>query len=139
MTDHWLYPILWAIPGSALGGLTRYLVSGWVSERCGERFPLGTLVVNVTGTFLIGVAAFFPWEEMMADGIAAALRLFLMAGFLGGYTTVSSFSLQTFLFLEMGDIRKAGLNIVLSAGLCLVAVGCGAWVAAGLGALIGGT
>lgn len=128
MTDHWLILLLWTVPGSALGGLARYGLSGWIEGRLGERFPAGTLVVNVGGAFLIGVLAFLSWEEMMPVAFAQGARLFLMTGFLGGFTTVSSFSLQTLHLLQDGDWRKAGINIVLSLVLCLAAVAAGAAV-----------
>lgn len=122
MTDHWLFYLVVAIPGSALGGWVRYHLSGYIARRHGERFPVGTLVVNITGAFLIGLVVSMPWEAILSAGIGDPLRLFLMYGVLGGFTTVSSFSLQTFNLLQEGEWQKAGLNVILSVGGCLIAV-----------------
>jgi len=107
---------LLVIIGSALGGMARYGLSGAVARRIGETFPWGTLVVNVSGCFLIGV---------FAATVAAtdhALRSLLMTGICGGYTTFSSFSLQTLNLVRDGDMVRAGANVVASVVLCLIAV-----------------
>lgn len=107
--------------GSALGGLGRYWLSGAVAQQVGETFPWGTLAVNVTGSFLIGVIAGFT----IADGrvlLAPTWREFLMAGVCGGYTTFSSFSLQTLHLVRDGDWRRAGANAFLSLLCCFAAV-----------------
>jgi CrcB protein len=112
---------LWIALGSALGGVGRYWLSGAVAARWGEAFPLGTLVVNVSGSLVIGVLA--AWTE--PEGrvwISPATRQFLMLGVLGGYTTFSSFSLQTLNLAREGQWFQAGANSVLSLALCLVAV-----------------
>ncbi|HEY6169979.1 MAG TPA: fluoride efflux transporter CrcB [Verrucomicrobiae bacterium] len=107
--------------GSALGGVLRYWLSGIVAHRFGEAFPLGTLVVNVTGSFLIGfIFAISGTEGRML--LPPAARNFLMAGICGGYTTFSSFSLQTLNLARDGEWLYAGLNILGSVALCLVAV-----------------
>lgn len=111
--------------GSALGGMTRHLVGGWIARRLGPRFPWGTLVVNVTGAFLIGVIWAAPWASSASSG-GEHLVLFLTYGFLGGYTTVSSFTLQTFTLMQAGQWRSAGVNVAASYGLCLAAVYAGA-------------
>lgn len=115
-----------------MGGLVRYGLAGWVAVRFGERFPLGTLVVNVTGAFLIGVAAFLPWAEMTSSAVVPGVRSFLMTGLLGGFTTVSSFSLQTFQLLHEGERQKAALNVISSLVCCLTAVTVGAALAVSL-------
>jgi CrcB protein len=125
---------LWVGLGSALGGMSRYFVSGWVAVRWGETFPLGTLVVNVTGSFVIGFLA------LMAAGdgrmlLSPTARTFLIIGFLGGYTTFSSFSLQTLLLARDGEWLYAFLNIAGSVVLCLFAVYLGAVTAAWLNRL----
>ena len=107
--------------GGALGTGARFWVSGFVAERGGELFPLGTLVVNVTGSFAIGFFA----AVTDPDGAFLAsprLRQFFMIGVCGGYTTFSSFSLQTLDLVRDGDCFKAGLNILLSFVCCLTAV-----------------
>lgn len=111
----------WIALGSALGGVGRYWLSGVVARSFGETFPAGTLVVNVTGSFLIGViAALADTEGRWWIGPAA--RTFLMLGVLGGYTTFSSFSLQTLHLARDGEWLYAGANVVLSVVLCLLAV-----------------
>jgi CrcB protein len=107
--------------GGALGTGARFCVSGFIAERGGEFFPLGTLVVNVTGSFIIGFLAAFTDPEG-AVLISPRLRQFLMIGVCGGYTTFSSFSLQTLDFLRDGDWFKAFLNTTLSFACCLGAV-----------------
>jgi CrcB protein len=110
---------LLVIIGSALGGMARYGLSGAVARRIGETFPWGTLVVNVSGCFLIGV---------FAATVAAtdhALRSLLMTGICGGYTTFSSFSLQTLTLARDGEWLRASFNIAASLVFCLAAVGAG--------------
>ncbi|HEY6226956.1 MAG TPA: fluoride efflux transporter CrcB [Verrucomicrobiae bacterium] len=103
--------------GGALGSMARLWVSTIVSERVTETFPLGTLVVNITGSFLIGLFA-----GMFRSGASTTARAFLMTGICGGYTTFSSFSLQNLQLLESGKYYYAGLNTALSFVLCMVAV-----------------
>jgi CrcB protein len=107
--------------GGALGTGTRFWLSRFVAERGGELFPLGTLVVNVTGSFAIGfIAAFTDPEGSFL--VSPRLREFFMIGVCGGYTTFSSFSLQTLDLVRDGDWLKAGLNTLLSFVCCLLAV-----------------
>jgi len=105
--------------GAAAGGVLRYFVSGFVGRRIGEAFPWGTLVVNVTGAFAIGVMA------AMVRGVVSDAWLFGVTGLLGAYTTVSSFSLQTLALAREGGQRQAASNVVLSVGLCLAAAALG--------------
>ena len=107
--------------GGALGTGARFWVSGFVAERGGELFPLGTLVVNVTGSFAIGffTALTDPEGALLAS---PRIRQFFMIGVCGGYTTFSSFSLQTLDLARDGDWMKALLNTVLSFACCLAAV-----------------
>jgi CrcB protein len=109
--------------GSALGGVGRYWVSGFVAERVGETFPWGTLVVNVAGSALIGLLA--AWSDSARVGLPAEARQFLMVGVLGGFTTFSSFSLQTLRLLQDGDWLRAAANVLLSVVVCLAAVAAG--------------
>jgi CrcB protein len=107
--------------GGALGTGARFWVSGFVAERGGELFPLGTLVVNITGSFAVGfLAAFMDPQGFFL--MSPRLRQFLMIGVCGGYTTFSSFSLQTLDLVRDGDWFKAGLNTLLSVVCCLAAV-----------------
>jgi len=107
--------------GGALGTGARVWGSGFVSGRSGELFPVGTLVVNATGSFAIGFFAAFTDPEG-AFLASPRLRQFFMIGVCGGYTTFSSFSLQTLDLVRDGDWFKAGLNTLLSFGCCLTAV-----------------
>lgn len=118
---------LWVGLGSALGGMARYAVSGWVSQRAGESFPWGTLLVNASGSFLIG----FIFVLTGAEGrlrLDPAGREFILLGLLGGYTTFSSFSLQTLNLARAGQWSWAAANIFLSVAICLIAVLLGFWL-----------
>ncbi|HET6161474.1 MAG TPA: fluoride efflux transporter CrcB [Dongiaceae bacterium] len=115
---------LWVALGSALGGVVRYWCSGVIARHFGETFPWGTLTVNVAGSFLIGLIATLSG----VDGrfiIPAEARQFLMVGILGGFTTFSSFSLQTLTLARDGQWLLVGANIVGSVVLCLVMVWAG--------------
>ena len=107
--------------GGALGTGARFWASGFVAEKAGKLFPLGTLVVNVTGSFAIGFFAAFtdPGAPLL---VSPRLRQFFMIGVCGGYTTFSSFSLQTVDLVQDGDWFKACLNMVLSFASCVAAV-----------------
>ena len=110
--------------GGALGSVARFWMSGFIAERAGTTFPLGTLLVNITGSLLIGfIAAFGDPDGRFL--ISPGWRQFLMLGVCGGYTTFSSFSLQTLSLFREGEWLAAGANVVLSVVLCLVAVGLG--------------
>jgi CrcB protein len=115
----WSY-VLIAI-GSALGGVLRFACSGWIAERIGETFPWGTLIVNVSGSFIIGL--FFTLTG--PDGrllVGTPARQFVMIGICGGYTTFSSFSLQTLNLVRDGEWLPALANVLASVVLCLIAV-----------------
>lgn len=107
--------------GSALGGVARYGVSGMVARWFGETFPWGTLLVNVVGSFAIGLFATFTSTEGRWL-VPPATRTFFMIGILGGFTTFSSFSLQTLNLARDGEWLYAGLNILGSVALCLIFV-----------------
>ena len=107
--------------GGALGTGARFGLSGFIAERAGELFPLGTLVVNVSGSFVVGFFAAFTGLEGPIL-VSPRFRQFFMIGVCGGYTTFSSFSLQTLDFALDGDWLKAFLNTVLSFACCLAAV-----------------
>ena len=107
--------------GGALGTGARFWVSGIVAERAGEIFPVGTVVVNITGSFAIGFFAAFT-DPDAPFLISPRFRQFFMIGVCGGYTTFSSFSLQTLDLIRDGDWLKASLNTLLSFACCLAAV-----------------
>ena len=113
----------WVALGSALGGLGRYGLTRW-TIGWSSSFPWGTILINALGAFVIGFLGTFT----LASGRFPAsenTRLFLMVGLCGGFTTFSSFSLQTFDLLRAGAWGKALANILLSVVLCLAAVGLG--------------
>jgi CrcB protein len=126
----------WVMLGSALGGLGRYWLSGFAAERISDAFPIGTLIVNVTGSFVIGFFATLtgPDGRIFAGTDA---RQFVMTGLCGGYTTFSSFSLQTLNLARDGEMALAGANALLSLALCLLAVWLGHVAATALNQLKG--
>jgi crcB protein len=113
--------LLLVMTGGALGTGARYAVSGLVAGAIGETFPWGTLLINVTGSFIIG----FFFTLTAPDGrlfVSGGTRQFVMTGFCGGYTTFSSFSLQTLNLLKNGEWLAASGNIFGSVGLCMAGV-----------------
>jgi CrcB protein len=114
-------PYVWVAIGGALGSVARYGCSGFVGRLAGATFPFGTMVVNVTGAILIGFLAALSVPEGRVL-LPPSARLFTMTGICGGYTTFSTFSLETFNLLRDGDWFRAGANVLFSVMLCLVAV-----------------
>ena len=125
---------LWIAVGSALGGVGRFWCSGVAARFMGETFPWGTIIVNVVGCFIIGFFATLtgPDGRVFADTLT---RQFVMIGILGGYTTFSSFSIQTLNLVQDGEWWLAGANIALSVVACLVAVWLGFVLAASINSL----
>ncbi len=119
--------------GSVLGGIARYVVAAIVARRFGEAFPWGTLLINVSGAFLIGIFGARATHDVSLLAQPAPW-LFAVTGFLGCYTTVSSFSLQTLILAHDGKLRGALGNVVFSVGLCLAAVTAGFALSEWLGA-----
>ena len=117
---------LWVGLGGALGSMGRYWTAVLAARLLGEAFPWGTLVINILGSFVIGLFATLtvPGGPLPAS---VGARAFVMAGICGGYTTFSAFSLQTWDLMRAGEWGSAGLNAVGSVVLCLAAVagGCG--------------
>lgn len=105
-----------------IGTLTRYWMSGVVARRYGETFPLGTLVVNLVGCFLVGLLFYLLQERFLVN---QTVRTVVLIGFLGGFTTFSSFGLQTFTLLQDGEFGLALLNLSIANifGLFLVWAG----------------
>lgn len=121
----------WIFLGSGLGGMTRFALSGLIARSLGETFPWGTLLVNVSGSFLIGGFATLTSTEGRW-WVSPSAREFVMLGLFGGYTTFSSFSLQTLELARDGEWLKAAANSLLSLLLCLIAVWLGHLCAAHL-------
>jgi CrcB protein len=125
---------IWIAIGSALGGMARYWCSGVAARLIGESFPWGTLFINVLGSFVIGFFATLTGP----DGrllVGTTARQFVMVGLCGGYTTFSSFSLQTLNLARDAQWTYAMLNIGGSVILCLLAVWIGHMAAANVNGL----
>jgi fluoride exporter len=125
----WLYTLVGI--GSALGGLARYGLGLVFAARVGEAFPWGTIFINTSGSFIIGFFATLTGP----DGrfyVRTPGRQFVMTGFCGGYTTFSSFALETLVLVQGGQMLRAGANVVASLALCLAAVWMGHAVATAL-------
>jgi CrcB protein len=110
----------------SIGCLTRYWLSGWVYSWAGRVFPWGTLAVNIVGAFLIGLTMEFALRSTL---IPPTLRIALTIGFLGGLTTFSTFSYETFRLLEEGAFMTAATNVLASVLVCLFFTWAGIFVA----------
>ena len=112
--------MVWFIAlGSAAGGIARFLLGGLVQQRMGPGFPWGTLLVNVSGSLLLG---FLMRYALASPAISVELRGLLTAGFCGGFTTFSTFSYDTMVMLEDGELKRAGAYILLSVVVSLAGV-----------------
>ena len=128
----WLY--LWIAVGSGLGGMARYWCSGLAARLIGETFPWGTLIVNIVGSFVIGFFAILTGPDGRLF-VGTTARQFVMIGICGGYTTFSSFSIQTLTLMNEGEWVSAGANIVLSVVCCMLAVWAGAVLAGSINSM----
>ena len=108
--------ILYIALFGALGCLARYFLSGWVYELIGRTLPYGTLAVNVIGAFLIGLVMEF---SLRSAAVSPEMRVGLTIGFLGGFTTFSTFSYETFRLLKSAQLPEAMANVLLSVTACL--------------------
>ncbi len=104
--------------GAVLGANARYLVGGWVADRLGPAFPFGTLVINVTGSLVIGFVLTLAAERLVAPWVRTAVAI----GFLGSYTTFSTFSFETMALIEDGALLRAAVNVGASVGAALAGV-----------------
>jgi CrcB protein len=109
-----------------LGCMARFLASGWTYQLFGRSLPYGTLLVNIVGSFLLGLLMTFGLRGTL---LPPELRLGLSVGFLGGFTTFSTFSYETIRLLEEGSLWQAGANIILNLLLCLFSALLGVLVA----------
>jgi len=126
----WAGKYLWVALGSALGGVARYWMSLVAVRLVGETFPWGTLVINILGSFVIG----YFGTLTMPDGPRPAsmeMRLFVMVGICGGFTTFSSFSLQTLELLRGGESLRALAYVAASVLLCVAGTALGHFLAGG--------
>ncbi len=128
--SHVMRGLLLIALGSALGGVARNGLTGWVTQRAGETFPWGTLAVNVLGSLVVGALA--ALGDSPRWGLSAEARQFLLIGVLGGFTTFSAFSLQTLRLVQDGDWARAVGNALLSVALGLAAAAAGYRVLRGL-------
>jgi CrcB protein len=120
--NEWLSPVflLLFFVSAACGGICRAWVSNNIASRFGVQFPYGTLLVNISGALLLGGLA--AQLTVPINAAHSSWWLWLGIGFLGSYTTVSSFSLQTLSLMQNHQFKAAFINILLSLGLCLLAV-----------------
>jgi len=118
--------------GGALGTAGRYWLSTFIALRAGSTFPLGTLVINVSGSFIIGLFFALTQPDGRFPLVNPTFRQFFLIGICGGYTTFSSFSLQTLTLAQGGEWLRAGLNIIGSVVLCLLGVWLGQLLAVSL-------
>jgi CrcB protein len=125
---------LWVALGGALGSVARYGINGLVSAAFGQTFPWGTLIVNVTGSFIIGFLGAIT-ESETAGPYRVTIIQFFIVGICGGYTTFSSFSLQTLNLVREREWLYAAGNVLLSVVLCMIAV----WLGWMLGTLVHST
>jgi CrcB protein len=125
---------IWIAIGSALGGISRYWCSGLAARLIGETFPWGTFIVNVVGSFIIGFFATLTGPDGRVY-VGTLARQSVLVGFCGGYTTFSSFSLQTLNLMQDGEWFRAGGNIGLSVACCLISVWAGYFFAASLNSM----
>jgi CrcB protein len=111
--------MLWYIAaGSAIGGVSRYLLGGFVQRLAAGTFPAGTLLINITGSFLLGMILRYGVET---PTLSPEVRAFLTIGFCGGYTTFSTFSYETVALMEDGQWPRAAVYVLLSVTLSLFA------------------
>jgi len=103
--------------GGAIGCLSRYVLASFIQQRAGADFPFGTLVINITGSFLLGM---FMRFALQSGAISAEMRAFLTTGFCGGYTTFSTYSYETALLIEDGEYGRAGLYVGASVTIALI-------------------
>jgi CrcB protein len=115
---------LWVAIGSALGGMARQYCGVMAARFWGAEFPWGTIGINILGSFVIGTFAALT-DSTGRYPLGGLARQFVMVGICGGYTTFSSFSLQSLMLMRDGRWLEAGANVLLSVTLCLVAVALG--------------
>lgn len=116
---------LWVAVGGAIGSVARYWVAVLVARLTGPDFPWGTILINISGSFVIGFFFAATTEAVGRWQVSSDFRIFVMAGLCGGFTTFSAFSLQTLILLREGRMAAALANIALSVVLCIAGVAIG--------------
>lgn len=110
--------LIWYVAiGSALGGIARFWLGGFIQQRVGPSFPLGTLIVNITGSFVLGVLMRYSLQSEM---VSPEMRTMLTTGFCGGYTTFSTFTYETAMLVEDGEYGRASLYVGASVAIALI-------------------
>ena len=110
--------LIWYVAiGSALGGVARFVLGGFIQQRVGPSFPTGTLVINITGSFLLGVLMRYTLQSEM---VSPEVRTMLTTGFCGGYTTFSTFTYETAKLVEDGEYGRASLYVGTSVFVALI-------------------
>lgn len=117
---------LWIILGAVLGASARYFVSGYIAKSVASSFPYGTLLINISGSLLLGFFLVLTTERVLVD---ARWRLLIAVGFCGSYTTFSSYAFETFALFEQGQWLLVAWNVVASNLFCLASVMAGAALA----------
>ncbi len=117
---------LWIALGAVVGASARYSLSGFVTRLLPSSFPYGTLIINITGSLLLGFFLAWTSEQVLID---PRWRLLIAIGFCGSYTTFSSYAFETFALGEQGQWLLMGLNVIASNLLCLISVVAGAALA----------
>jgi CrcB protein len=110
--------MIWFVAlGSALGGVTRFLLGTFIQQKTGTTFPIGTLLINISGSFLL---AFLLRYALATTVISPEIRGFLTTGFCGGYTTFSTFTYEAMVLIEEGEIGRATAYVLLSVVVALI-------------------
>ena len=117
---------LWIALGAVLGASARYFLSGYIAKALSSTFPYGTLIINITGSLLLGFFLIWTEERVLVD---PRWRLLVAIGFCGSYTTFSSNAFESFAYMEQGQWLAMASNVVANNALCLVSVIAGAAVA----------
>jgi len=119
----------WIALGALVGASARYFLSTYVARHFSAVFPYGTLLINITGSFILGFFLIYSTERVLLD---PRWRLLVAIGFCGSYTTFSSYAFESFALMEQSQWLLMGLNVLLSNALCLAAVLAGTALARGL-------
>jgi CrcB protein len=121
-----MYPVLLVGIGGALGSIARYLSGVAVGRVWPSSFPLATMLINITGSLIMGL--FIGWLARTTPAWQADARLFFAVGVLGGFTTLSSFSLDIVVLLERGEVAQAAVYVTVSIAVSIVALFVGLWL-----------